>query len=188
MQGADLGLATLSAAQLDEAWMQGTNLGGTDLQGANLCGAHLQGARLGGFNLQASRQSVRRVSTTDSLGLRTGVQGAKLDRAEMQGVRLSPFDTPFADRIRATMGQESDLGHIEFSGGLSSDDLDRLTEGLSSLAKVRLRSLLEPHVGEPVVVDAPANVVTGAYTREDAEGWIREFECSMAGVSQAEDA
>lgn len=165
LQGADLGSARLQEAHLGSAWLQGAILGGTQLQGARLGGARLQGAWLGG----------------------TQLQGANLRGVQLQGAGFqAPIYGSFEERIRNRIGERSDLSDVVFAGGLSQEDIDSLVKDLSDEQAQRLRKKLKPHLGEPPSDEPPAGAITGAYTAEEAEGWIAEYKQAMSEVPKAE--
>ena len=49
-----------------------------------------------------------------------------------------------------------------------------------------LREKLKPHIGKPPSYELPENshAITGAYTAEEAEQWIAEYNEAMSEVSQ----
>ena len=155
LQGANLGIAQLRGADLFEA----------QLQGVNLASAQLQGAILGGVQLQ----------------------GAYLVDAQICGVRCEE-DTSgsFAQRMRQSIGQESDLSWVIFAGGLNQEDVDALVKDLSDEKANKLREQLQPHISQPISYELPENsgAVTGAYTEEEAEQWIVEYEEAVSEVPE----
>ena len=158
LQGANLGRARLPGAVLFEAQLQGVNLGG----------AHLQGALLGGAKLQ----------------------GAHLTDAEMRGVRCEEdISGSYEQRMRQLIGQKSDLSWITFAGGLSQNDVEVLTRDLSDEKTNELREELTSHIGIPESNELPqdSGAITGAYTEEEAEEWIAEFEKGMWEGREGDD-
>ena len=166
LQGAGLHGARLQRASLVEAHMQGANLPRALLQGANLRGANLQGAYLFEADLH------------EATLLETHLQGATCDFIE---------GSSFATRIRAGIGREGNFSEATFAGGLSRGDVDALVEGLPSEQAEALRRTLEPHIGKPPSHEPPRNsgVIVGAYTEEEAERWVAEYEEAMRGVPRA---
>ena len=152
--------AQLQGAFLREAKLQGTFLLRTEMQGAILDGAEMQEASL----------------------LRTEMQGA-----------TSSFDrlmsSSYEDRIRESIGNETDLSGVIFGGGLSREDVDFLIEGLSDEQAKQLREKLEPHIDQPASHKLPedSGAITGAYTTEEAEQWIAEYNEAMSEVPEADD-
>ncbi len=144
------------------AQLQGAGLQCAQLQGADLRGAQLQGADLTEAQLQ----------------------GADLTKAHLQGAG----PTLLADPLLHRTGQQSDLSTVIFEGGLTKEKLDFLVEGSSVETARELRSKLEPHIGKPPSHELPAKsgAVTGAYTKEEAEEWIAEYEKAMPEVSTAD--
>ena len=115
------------------------------------------------------------------------MQGANLQKAHLQGVRCEdPFRSiSFEDLIRESIDKETDLSGVVFGGGLSQEDVDSFTEGLSDeKAKEELRAKLEPHTGQTPSYQLPENsgATTGSYTAEEAEQWIAEYKEAMSQV------
>ena len=123
------------------------------LQGAYLIEAHLQGTDL----------------------LRTDLRGAQSQ------IGVSP---KFSQRMRELIGQESDLSGSIFEGGLSQKDLDSLVEGFSDKKAKELREKLKPHIDKPESNELPqdSGAERGAYTAEEAEKWIAEYEQATSEV------
>ena len=168
LQGADLGEAKLQTAYLFETQLQGTSLVEAGLQGAMLQGAHLQGANL--------RQ--------------TRLQGAKLNRTHLQGIHFEDSALSFAERIRDRIGRESESDIAIFQGGLNQEDLESLVEGLlNEYLKSLLRETLRTHIGREANYQLPhdSGAMTGAYTEEEAEQWIAEYEEAMLEVPEEGD-
>ena len=92
----------------------------------------------------------------------------------------------FERRIRDKIGKESDLSMVDFQGGLSREDVDSLVEGLSDEKARTLRERLEPHIGKPVSHELPENsgAIIEAYTAEEAEQWIAEYNEAMSEVPE----
>jgi len=168
LHGAILVGARLHGAILDRARLYGAFLGSAHLQGADLCSAYLQGADFS----------------------ETYLQGADLTSAQLQGARtrggVESFLLTFAQRMERSIGKESDLRGVIFVGGLSQGDLDSLIEGLSDAKTKELRERLEPHVDRLPSHELPENSLayTGAYTAEEAEQWIAEYEKAMSEVPE----
>ena len=95
-----------------------------------------------------------------------------------EGVRSSRGNIlpTFAERIRASVNQESDLSNIVFSGGLTREAVDSITQGFSDEGAGNLRERLEPHINQPPsYTPEGSGAVTGTYTVEEAEQWIAEY-------------
>ena len=173
MQGADISDAHLQRARLEEAYLQGACLMMARMQGACLRLSHLQKARLWETHLQGA------YLTGASL------QGAHLEKIRLQGViSKKELQPPFAMQIRSRVGQDSDLREIIFAGGLSQEELESLVGGLSDEEAKGLREKLIPHVGKRASHRLPKNsgAITGAYSAEEAEKWIAEYEEDMSDV------
>ena len=180
---ADLFCVRMKGAYLKKAQLQGAYLMGTRLLGAHLDHAHLQGAYLGEVSLQAANL------------VNAQLQGANLSNVYLIGVTFSgtklqgageqswTSSTPFADRIRMSIGKETDLSKMWF-GRIEQKDVDRLVEGLSDNKATLIRESLRPYIGKPRIHQLPedSDVITGSYTKEEAEQWIAEYEQAMSEV------
>ena len=201
LQGANLGVAHLQGADLFETHLQGADLGMAHLQGAKLMGAHLQGANLRDAHLQGANLLRAHLQGADLLGAR--LQGAGWLGCYMQVVNLRGGHLPgavrlgtplqgaeelwteqsFAEHMKELIGKESDLSEVVFEGGLSREDVDSLVKDLSDEKANELRSKLEPHVDRPKIKGVlPKNcgAKLGAYSKEEAEQWIAEYNKAMS--------
>ena len=201
LQEADLSRADMQMAYLIEARLQGAVLGVTNLRGALLREAHLQGAFLPWARLQ--KALLRRTQLQGATLCETQLQEATLDSAQLQGAHLVEAQLQEADlagadlrgaqsqigvypkfsqRMRELIDQKSDLSGAIFEGGLSREDLDSLVEGFPDKKAKELREKLESHIGKPASHQPPENAILGAYTEEDAEKWIVEYNEAMSSV------
>ncbi len=183
LQGANLFGAQLQEANLYEVQLQGTSLDGAQLQGANLADAQLQGSILDGVQLQGAILSGAQLqgASLDEAQL----QGAILSRTKLQGVTCQFIICPsFKNCIHVRIGRESDLSGSFLQNGLDQKILDSLTANLSEKKTKELRETLEPHIGKPASNELPedSGAITGTYTKEEAERWIKEYEEAMRGV------
>ena len=175
LQGAYLEMAHMQAANFIEARMQGAQPFRACLHGAELFSAQMQGARLDHACLQGARLGCAKL------------QGAQLSFAKMQGVNRARAPDAFADRMRQLIDKETDLSGVVFAGGLSREDVDSLVEGLSNEKAKELREKLESHIDAPESNKLPrefSHIFTGAYTEEEAEEWIAEYEEAMSGIQE----
>ena len=194
LHGATLTMASLQGAFLMDANLQGALLRDVRLQFADLRGARLQGAVLHLAGLQGA--DMKKVWLQGAYLGGAELQVADLNGAKLQGTRVwldhhetfAGFKT-FAERIQEGISQEGDLFSTEarfsgakFEGGLKKEDMDSLVEGISEAAAKMLQNALEPHIGQPESRELSENsgAVTGAYTKEEAEGWIAEYEKAMS--------
>ena len=184
LQGANLWEANLQGEDLRYANLQGANLWKANLQGANLWEANLQGANLWRTNLQGANLLEANLQGTN-LG-RAQMQEATLWKANLKGVRFRCedrrfFTSSFEDRIRESIGKETDISGVIFEGGLSREKVDSIAEGLSDDRGKELREKLDPHIGKPPNSQLPENsgAITGTYSKEDAEKWIAEYNKAM---------
>lgn len=172
MPGAYLVRAHLYGTCFYNVQLQGANLGKARLCGANFLEAQLQGVNLAFAQLQGA-----------ILG-DAQLQGAHLNGTQICGVRSEEdISDSFAQRMRQSIGQESDLSWVIFAGGLSQDNVDSLVKDLPNEEAKSLREKLEPHIDKPISYELPENsgAITGTYTEEEAEQWITEFESALLG-------
>ena len=188
LQGAKLSNAHLQGAHLLEAHLQGVELSNAHLQGANLREAYLQGAELSAAYLQGAYLAGAHLQGA-YLHL-AGLSGAALSAAQLQGATCDIFtlESSFATRIRQRIDLESDLSRVTFAGGLSREDVDSLVKDMPGEKAKLLRLKLKPHIDKPISFGLPesSGAITGAYTEEEAERWIAEYEEAMRGVPKAE--
>ncbi len=179
LQGAYLSEAQLQEVNLNKACMQGTVLVMAHLQGAYLMLAQLHGSILIGAHLQGTNLS------------RAQLQGADLRSTQLQGVRSDIKDSQqsFADRMRNAANKETDLSEVTFTGGLNREIVDSVVENFSDEEARELRKILEPHIDKPASNELPddSGAITEAYTEEEAEPWIAEYEEAMSAVPKADN-
>ena len=200
LQGAGLSWTRLQGARLGGAQLQETNLVMAGLQGADLSLARLQGANFSGVKMQGADLSLARLQganlhAAEMQGVSlcaAEMQGAVLHGTKMQGVISSAsggFLPPFEELMKNRVGGGSDLNGIIFEGELSQEDLDSFTECLPDEKAKELREKLKPHLGKPAIRELPENslAITGAYTAEEAEQWIAEYEKAMSEVPAESD-
>ena len=187
LQRAILKEAQLQGAILKEAQMQGTTIWQTRLQGADLSEAQLQGAglrhaRLQGADLREAQLQGANLRYAQLQGANlweAQLQEADLWEAKLQGVSSQEeYPIGFENRIRNRIDKHSDLKGIIFVGELQPGYLDTLREGLSAK---KVQALRENHVGKPASHELPpdSGAKTGAYTQEEAEQWIAEYNKAM---------
>ena len=189
LQGADLDLTQLQGANLHDAQLQGADLRNARLQGANLHDAQLQGANLHEAQLQGANLD------------KAQLQGADLNEAQLQGVsaQLSWYDMyPFDDYIQSRIGCQSDCENTIFLGGIESTQIEEVTGVLNNQIKAMEQSHLpkhlwetklvllrhslagitksmKQHLGKPASNKPPEKAITGSYSQEDADRWIKEY-------------
>ena len=167
--------AELQGASLFRANLQESSLGNTKLQGSDLREAQLQGAYLKGTQLQGS--------CVDEVQL----QGATLNKTNFQGVICSiEYEITFEDNIRRQIGKDSDLSNVIFKGGLDEQYVNKISYTFSRQIKPRLHNILQSHINKQRDHSPPddSDVITGTYTKEEADEWIAKYkECiSMESV------
>ena len=210
LQGAGLWGTNLQGAILDGAHLQGSILRGSEMQGANLTEAQFQGADLGLTNMQGANLTEAQFQGVDLSVAR--LQAATLEGARLQGVtshgdfffssshaRWIRFDElqrandqealsfSFEERIRDRIGKESDLSGVILAGLPDGQvELNFPVEGLSDEKEKELRGKLESHRGKPESNELPENsdAITGAYTAEEAEQWMAEYNEAMSEVPE----
>ena len=192
LYGAKLVEASLQGAELREARLQGARLERIHLQGANLEEAHLQGADLREAKLQVAY--LYRTELQGACLMEARLQGATLTSARLEGIHYDDNGMPFAEHIRFWNGKESMLHAAIFEGGLTQEGVDSLIQGLpTENANRGLRKKLEPHIGKPENKQLPrqlpenSHAYTGAYTEQEAERWIAEYEEAMPEVLKADN-
>lgn len=159
--------AEMQEVFLIEARLQNANLGRVKMQGANLIYAQLQGANLAWVQLQGS------------LLLNAQLQEANFYETQFQGANCNELiELP---RIFHCVDQKSDLSHVIFSGGLTSEDIDSIFEGLCDDSAEALKAkLLLKHVDRPASNQPPEDVFTGTYSTKDVENWDIEYGTNFA--------
>ena len=179
LQEAGLRKAQLQLAMLDGAKLQATNLAGVQLRAADLSWAYMHGAIF--FDMAAGAAQFQ-----GAILRNTELHEADLRKAQLQGVgyEIVPGQT-FAQRMRASVGRDSNLSLAVFAGGLCSDqDVDSRVRGLSDETAKRLRAELKKHIGKTRRHQLPddSHAKTGTYTEEEAEKWIAEYDKAMSEV------
>ena len=182
LQGASLIWAHLQGADLEDAQLQGASLIWAHLQGADFKDAQLQGASLYGAQLQGADLRRAQLQGTDLLEAK--LHETHLKETDLRGSRSGewlPWES-FENHIRKQIDKETDLSDAIFAGGLKKKDMDALVEGLSNKKANKLRKRLEPHIKKKKRHKLPkkSGAITGAYTEEEAEKWITEYEEAMS--------
>ena len=182
LQGARLHWAYLQGVTLSDAHLEGAGLNGAHLEGADLSRAHLEGADLSGAHLQAATLSYANLRGAGKYSVRI-----PLNELDVIIKKLDAINKIFAERMNALIGRESDVSGVVFEGGLSREDVDSLVKGLSDEKANELRSKLDPHVDRPKIKGVlPKNcgAKLGAYSKEEAEQWIAEYNKAMSEVPE----
>ena len=196
LQGSWLNGANLNRSRLEGAILTRTHLRSTHLEYARLLGANFSRAVLQGTNLwEASLQGANfwKASLQGAQLWKVSLQGAQLEGASLQGVfsqgvfsliqGLSSGGS-FVEAIRACIDQEADLSGVIFAGGLSREEVDSIVKDLPAEKAENLREKLEPHINQPESNELPesSGAIIGAYTTEEAEQWIAEYNEAMSEV------
>jgi len=203
---ADLKEANMVRVHMQKAFLLDAQLRGADLRWAELQRVDFRWARLQAVDLRWARLQAAFLAVADLQGadLRwTQLQGAFLPDAQLQGASLpqaklqgatsytmvpSSF-LSFEKRIAEQVDEDSDLGGTTFEGGLTREDLNSFVEGLFDEKAAQLRDLLEPHIGKPASHELEGRgAITGAYTAEEAEQWIAEYNEAMSEVPEESDS
>ena len=161
LQGSNLMDGNLTAAYLRKASLQGADLFNASMYGATLTSARIQGARLSW----------------------TYLQGSFLDDANLEGAGNHDWDSQFsfAERIRISVGKESDFSKV-VDGGILRDRVEQLVSELLCEGKQdALRQQLRPYLNAQHRLGLPGNhcAVIGSYREDEAEDWIAEHEVAM---------
>ena len=177
LQRARLYEADLKGASLAMARLQAANIGAAKLQGAELSRAGLQGAMLGDSFLQGATL------------WQAGLHAAHLAGTKLQGTTggIRPHSSTFAQRIREVVGRETDLTGVVFEGGLNEEYVESIVKGWPERDADKLRGELKLHSYIRASYELPENsyAITGAYTEEEAEQWIAEYNKAMSEVPEA---
>ena len=210
LQGARLRDAVLEGAHLDGVHLEGAYLGRANLQRAHLHGADMKGAHLTMAQLQAALIGDAKLQGVDLV--RAGLQGAILSKSALQGAYLwgagfqaanlagtklqgtaeagRPYSDSFAQDIRWSIGKETALPVVIFEGGLSREDVESIIEGWPERDADEFLVRLRPHIRRTVSHELPedSRAITGAYTAEEAEQWIAEYNEAMSEVPTESDS
>ena len=177
LHGADLSHAMLPDAMLDHSRLYGACLNEANLQMVSFDNARLQGAKLWGADLREAEgieaclqgAFLRKAILKGTSLVRAQLQGASfwetyLQEAILTGAHLHGVESlhgvtnqnvniagSFAQRMRESIGQASDLTGAIFAAELSQEGVD---------------------------------FITGAYTEEEAEKWIVEYEEAMSEIPE----
>ena len=208
LQKTNLNSARLQGAKLDKARLHGISLNQSRLQEAVLFRALLHGANLFNARLQNTKLHKARLHGADLKFAK--MQGADLSEAQLQGSALSEAQlheanlfrtklhgvtsqsdgsSSFETRIRDRVGEQSDLLGVTFEGGIKTEDLDSIVEGLSDDGAKELRKKVKPHIGKPANNELPYDngAIIESYTKEQAEQWIAEYNEATSAVSEDQD-
>ena len=185
MQKAFLVEAQMQGANMLLVRMQGANLVGVKMQDASLIEARIQGANLAHAQMQGV--SLYRAHIQGTYFHKTQMQGADFRETQMQGAGRREDWPLFSEPIVMSIGRKTDLSGAAIQGGLDPENIDSLVADLSDKKANALREKLEPHVGKPISNELPedSGAITGAYTEEEAEQWIAEYEEAMGERPEA---
>ena len=178
LEGINLCGAHLENAILERAFLKGANLSNAFLQEADLCGSQLQGANLARARLYGTDLSTAGLQGANLAGAH--LHGARLCKAQLQGVRCrGSFSCAFPERVRQSIGRNTDLSTVVFEGGLTQAEIKRLKDHIVDITTIDVLCLkLAPHVDKPISNVLPKNsgAILGTYAGEEAERWIAEYE------------
>ena len=190
LQRADLVGTQLQGAFLIEAQLQGAFLTGAQLQGADLKGTHLQRAFLTEAQLQdtlliqAQLQGalLRKTQLQGADLTRAQLQGAYLHKAQLQDTKLRQTEMQGAYMYQTELPHETQMGGSNLRGGYS------LTFELTPLkfqARIKNRigrdselngAVFNKEAEGPEAFQDKGPAITGSYTKEEADQWIKEYE------------
>ena len=205
LQNCRLFEAHLQEALLSDAWLHESDLSNVNLAGADLTRARLQCANLDSARLQAAclAQACLQGAILKYANLNAGILsnvclegadvshlfsiGASLRYANLRGSGTHSWNSTssFTDRIFMSVGKETDLSRVWFSG-IEQGAVDAQTKGLSDGKTTAIRDTLRPYIGMPPSHELPeeSGAITGSYSEEEAEKWIAEYEEAMSGITE----
>ena len=194
LHGANLEMTYLNWAFLREAELHRTYLSLAQLYGVALEGAQLYAANLSGAQLHAAALGGARLHEAALIGAE--FRGTTLFRG--QALRIDFSKTPpqvpgsgywssgieFEKHVRKRTAEESNLSQVFFAGGLNREDVYSAGKGLPDGEKRKLQEKLQSHVDKPRSYELPedSGAITGAYTAEEAEQWITEYNKAISEV------
>ena len=163
LNGANLEYARLTNADLSYAYFVNANLQRAQMQAVSLLDTRLLDARLSGSKMQvanfaaADMRMVKFIETQMQAAyfLSTNMQDAVFMQAQMGGINRGigiSVGQSFESIIEKGIGKKTDLSGIEFG------DRENKIE-----------------IGQDMTTDGYADIYTGAYTEEEAEEWITEY-------------
>ena len=167
LNGANLEYARLTNANLSYAYFVNANLQRADMKAISLLCTKLLDARLSGSRMQvanlayANMREVKLIETQMQAAyfFSTNMHNAVFMETQMGGINRGigiPPDKDFESIIEEGINKEAELMGIDFG----KDFGDK--EG-------------EIKVGQDMLTDGYADIYTGAYTEEEAEEWITEY-------------
>ena len=173
--GANLEQAELHGAIIHGGYLTGATIRGGSLQGADLTSAEMYGANLSSASLEGAQLSW------------IGLEGATLDGANLRGAGDHDWDWsfPYAERIRASIGKESNLSHV-LTGGLTRDRVEQIVNQLDPPRRKVLTRQLRPYIDAPIhrgLVEGHGAIL-GHYGQEEAVGWIAEHESAVTAGTE----
>ena len=162
LHGADLMKAQLQHALLKEAQLQRAYLKEAQLQGAVLWKAQLQGADL----------------------RETQLQGAGLVEAQLQDARLQQTEMQGAYMYRTQLPHETQMGGSDLRGVSSLEFESHIDFQKRIESRVGEKTDLKGVKFDKVNPDLPTpqnegTAITGSYTKEEADRWIKEYEKAL---------
>ena len=165
---ADLAGACLQGAILHYAKLQCANLECTQCQGVSIFGAMMQEATLSGAKFHGAK------SWTDYV---TDDQHAAFTDPVRRGYRGSSKIPSFQERIRKSVGKESQIGEVTFEGGMRQELVDELSASLTDRNRKALQQKMSQHLGssrQRQTTDQ-CGIRTGSYNDEEAAEFIRKY-------------
>ena len=193
LQGADLNKVQLQGAYLQNANLQGTDISQGLLQWADLSNAKLQGAKLWQVGMQGAQfhntQLQGAYSSTyqppdsfkDRIGKRIG------EKSEMDAVGFN-FDNSNIGKISKQIDEEKEkmknkereMGLRFFIMGVTQrKELSHISKEVANMFNKsisRLDKLIEDSKNRDRWNKTNSGLVTGTYSKEDADQWIKEYE------------
>ena len=177
LQGAQLAYAELQGAVIHGGHLAGASIRGGSLKGADLVSAEMYGVDLGSASLEGARLSW------------AGLHGAILVNADLRGAGDPGWSSssPYAERIRASIGQESTLSSVQ-TGGLERQRVDQILNEVDPPSRREgLAQQLRPYIDAPnrTGLHEGHGAILGHYSEEEAAGWIAEHESAMKASAES---
>ncbi len=196
LRGASLSHASLQESNLFGVHMEASYLLHAELQGATvaagkLTGAYLAGARMQGVDLSSASMYGVNLTNAELQGAACAfsyAQGAVFKDADMRGMTATELHPSigFADRITGLIGVDGDYSGIAYFG-ITGNAARKLVESVNAVDKQKaeiLEAQLSPHIDHDYRRGLPddAEIVTGAFGKDEAKRWIARHEQAMSQV------
>lgn len=201
--------AKMHNANLNWAVMHQAFLVNTELQNAELFGTELQNAELNRVNFQSACLADAMLQHADitypdfrgSVLIDVGMQEAEIRNGKFGGVSAIYIpDEPehwestesrnrFEHVIRYQLAEEGDLSGCIFDGGLTPDDMYKLTEEMSPAKADDFRRRMQKHVKVEKILGTSEEcekrgINISAYDKEEVEKMINKYDETIKDISE----